>query len=357
MDKQKKQQQQSAGPPPGHSSGFPAPDHPPRVKQPLLPTPPHLLAELTERGIIPPQPRMPYYGDVVDPQVDPYSTGPSMYGHPPPVDPALSPPSLMSVEPGSIDPRSSRGNPEEQPQEGNFPPSCGGNEQPPPLFQGIPSLMEHQGPLSTPPPLVQSTGSDPRKPHERPTSQQTELKEPLYADQSVLPGQPAPNKPRSGASKYPHLRVKKRGSPQDYIPLTMESHQGSPGQNKPQEDPRKHQEIFQMPKSLHDPSSLDKPLDPIALFGNSSQDTPTQGGARNKPHISESATYGEIVLPGQPAGDDVKEKSANQMSSDSEDLTSKSQSDDATTIPYYAMFDTGLGGDELEIDSAFGTLS
>ena len=105
-----------------------------------------------------------------------------------------------------------------------------------------------------------------------------------------------------------------------YIPLTMESQQGSPGQNKPHEDPRKHQEIFQMPKSLHDPSSLDKPLNPIALFGNSSQDTPTQGRARNKPHISESATYGEIVHVLATRTTNVKHTSANQMSSDSEDL-------------------------------------
>jgi hypothetical protein len=359
MDKQKKQQ----APPLGSSAGYPPSDHPPRVKQPLLPTPPHLLAELSERGIIPPQPRMSYFSDV-DPQTDPYqSPRPTHFATPPPADTVSSLPSLMSVEPASVDPRSSRGKPEEPIREGNFPQSCDVDmpvEQPPPLFQGIPPLMQQPVTQSTPPASTHSSAPpDPRKPHERPTPRQSELAEPLYAEQSSSPEQPPPDKPRSGASKYPHLRVRKKNSPRDFIPLSVDSREDNPGQKVPQEDPRRRQEIFQMPKSLHDSSSLDKPLDPVALFGNASQDTPTQGQDHDNLYTSKPK-YGEILLPRQPTGV-VKETNTatNQMPQDNEHTadTPESQEDDATTVPYYAMFDTGLGGDELEIDSAFGTLS
>ena len=173
---------------------------------------------------------------------------------------------------------------------------------------------------------------------------------------------------RSDPSKYPNMRIKSKSakptmSPKrdsDLLPTSQESIKHLDTSKNLTKG-----RLFQMPASLNDPSHLDKPLDPVTLFGSSTNDFPASSaghpsgiyGSGN--HSSKPAPlYGEIDLQANNSKLESQkhEKEENHVIKEKEE-PKKNSEDSKPVLPYYALFDTGLGGSEdLEINSAFGEL-
>ena len=136
----------------------------------------------------------------------------------------------------------------------------------------------------------------------------------------------SPSRPRNLKSKYSHLKVKSRTSKsatpteEQSLPLTT----------------RRSKSILKR--------TVEKPKEPFSMY---SQDDTEDN----------NILYGEI----QPvfsnrtkatSKEEIKSSNSEKASSDS-DKTTATKKD--SSVPYYAMFDTGFGSD-LQIDSAFGSL-
>ena len=248
--------------------------------------------------------------------------------------------------------------------------------EPPPLF------------LTNPPPLfpqhAQPTQTDPRATsHVAATHRVTQpAKQPVYQDGHPVPSSAVAREAttqssttvehQSKAAKYAHLKVKSRQG-QSAGAMATAGRQATEEVSSPAvgaTEQRTKPAAFQMPESLYDPSILSKPLDPRSLFGSASEDDGSLPFS-SRSSGGDSQIYGQINManPSQqiPRSDPAPDTSSTlavkegDSSSGSGIGGSKSdgekKGDDTTALPYYAMFDTGLGGDDLEIDSAFGELA
>ena len=251
-----------------------------------------------------------------------------------------------------------------------------------------PLLQQHQAPLPTteppplfltnPPPLFPQhahTGqADPRASSHAAATQPS--KQPFYQDghpvESLAVAGETSSKPstpderQSKHAKYAHLKVKSRHETSTGVPASSQVSEevGLPAGVTTEH--RTKRPPFQMPESLYNPSILSKPLDPRSLFGSVGEEdgslpfsSQSSGG--------DSQGYGQITMTATSQGSlrsDPPTSSVEEGSDLSESATGgsavvddKKKGNDATALPYYAMFDTGLGGDDLEIDSAFGELA
>ena len=137
----------------------------------------------------------------------------------------------------------------------------------------------------------------------------------------------SPLRPRDSKSKYSHLKVKSRSAK----PTMQVEEQSQPIIRKDN-----------VQKSiLKRAADHDKPIEPFSMFSQSNSQR------------DENPSFGEI----QPV---FSRRTNNESNKEAEDKAEdKPATDDKTTkdssVPYYAMFDTGFGSG-LQIESAFGSL-
>ena len=168
--------------------------------------------------------------------------------------------------------------------------------------------------------------------------------------------------------KYAHLKVKSRqGQTGGTATADTQASESVESPSEVAEHRTKPPSAFQMPKSLHDPSILSKPLDPLSLFGATTEDDslpfsrqPLGGGSQKFGEITMNEQSQEKLDHSRPTATNLSTLAMSEGEAVSGSAVANDEpkkGGDATTLPYYAMFDTGLGGDDLEIDSAFGELS
>lgn len=368
--------------------GFPPagpPDHgmPRAMKPGLLPTPPQPpLTQLSILGDIPPQfhPQVPAQPMVPIPFPETTHEG-------------AAPPFHLQEDPSQpfatiTDPRTMRGKQLDYPPQHsneNMYPLLQQQQAPPPSTEPPPLFLSNPPPLF--PQLTHASRSDPRAPSHVVTSHRVTQsnEQPFYqdGDQAVslaVTGEASSrlsttDEAHSKHAKYAHLKVKSRQGPSgggpssgSHSPDEVGSPVGVTAEHRAKPPP------FQMPKSLHDPSILSKPLDPLSLFGSAGEEDGSLPFS-SQSSSGDSQRYGEITmsnLPQESSRSDnthpLNATSSTLAANEEDDLCGsavygsnvndeKKKDDDATALPYYAMFDTGLGGDDLEIDSAFGELS
>ena len=139
----------------------------------------------------------------------------------------------------------------------------------------------------------------------------------------------SPSRPRNLKSKYSHLKVKSRTSksttPTEEQSLPLTARRGN-----------MHKSILKR--------TVDKPKEPFSIYSHDGTE-------------DNNISYGEIqpVFPDRTKAsskEDDKSNNSEKANSDSDKTATKKKD---SSVPYYAMFDTGFGSD-LQIDSAFGSL-
>lgn len=139
----------------------------------------------------------------------------------------------------------------------------------------------------------------------------------------------SPSRPRNLKSKYSHLKVKSRTSRS--VAPTEEQLQPSTTKRD-----NMHKSILKR--------TANKSKDPFTMYSHDNSAESNTGYGEIQPVFSSRTSH--IVS----SKEDSKSSSPEKASNDSDKTTTKDSS-----VPYYAMFDTGFGSD-LQIDSAFGSL-
>lgn len=137
----------------------------------------------------------------------------------------------------------------------------------------------------------------------------------------------SPSRPRNLKSKYSHLKVKSR---------TSKSAVSSEEQSQLSASKRDsmHKSILKR--------TTEKPKDPFSIYSQDGTEEPNTGYGEIQPVFSNRTST---------KASDSKSSSPDKAANDSD----KTATNKDSSVPYYAMFDTGFGSD-LQIDSAFGSL-
>lgn len=139
----------------------------------------------------------------------------------------------------------------------------------------------------------------------------------------------SPSRPRNLKSKYSHLKVKSRAS---------KSAAASEEQSQPLATKRDN-----MHKSILK-RTVDKPKEPFSMYSLETTEQSNTGYGEVQPVFTNRTSTTAS------SKEENKSNSPEKASNDTNKATTKDSS-----VPYYAMFDTGFGSD-LQIDSAFGSL-
>ena len=140
----------------------------------------------------------------------------------------------------------------------------------------------------------------------------------------------SPSRPRNLKSKYSHLKVKSRTS-KSGTPL---EEQAQPLTTKRDNT---HKSILKR--------TVDKPKEPFSIYSHDSAEDSNAGYGEIHPVFSNRTSTKAF------SKEDSESNSPDRAANDSDKTATKKDS----SVPYYAMFDTGIGSD-LQIDSAFGSL-
>ena len=140
----------------------------------------------------------------------------------------------------------------------------------------------------------------------------------------------SPSRPRNLKSKYSHLKVKSRTSKS-----TGPSEEQS--QLLASKKDNMHKSILKR--------TVEKPIEPFSMYSQDSTEEMNTGyGEIQSAYSNRTSTITS-------SKEDSKPNSPEKAASDTDKTAAKKDS----SVPYYAMFDTGFGSD-LQIDSAFGSL-
>lgn len=143
----------------------------------------------------------------------------------------------------------------------------------------------------------------------------------------------SPSRPRNLKSKYSHLKVKSRASKSSATPLEEQSQVSAAKRDN------MHKSILKR--------TVEKPKEPFSMYLQDGIEEINTGYGEIQPMFSSRTNNKASVK------EDSKSSSPEKAVTNND--TDKKATKKDSSVPYYAMFDTGFGSD-LQIDSAFGSL-